>query len=100
MSDRDTLMLEIFERLGSIDERLKAGSKRHDEFAARMSKIEEKIEPLPSVVETVKNMKPIVDDYQQSRNKMAGVVLACTTIAGGIGFFASELKGLFLGRHY
>lgn len=90
---------QIFERLGAIDAKLAAGSRRHDDFDERMDRIETKIEPLPRIAETVAEMKPIVNDYKQSRHMMAGVALALTTIAGGIGFFAAELKSLIFGRH-
>lgn len=90
---------QIFERLGSIDAKLSAGSRRHDDFDERMDRIEAKIEPLPRIAETVNEMKPIVNDYKQSRSMMAGVALALTVVAGGIGFFAAELKAVFFGRH-
>lgn len=95
----EVALRQIFERLGSIDARLDSGGRRHDEFDARMKRIEAKIEPLPRIAETVEDMKPIVQDYRSSRSKMAGIMLALTTIAGGLGFFTSELKALFFGRH-
>lgn len=95
----EVALRKIFERLGSIDARLDAGSRRHDDFNERMERIEKKIEPLPAIAETVKEMKPIVADYKLSRSMMAGIMLALTTIAGGLGFFTSELKALFFGRH-
>jgi hypothetical protein len=94
-----TLMLEIYERLGSIDARLDSGGKRHDEFAEELKQIKSKIEPIPMLGETVKSMKPICDDYLRSRNQMAGVFLAISALAGGIGFFASEIKTFFMGKH-
>jgi hypothetical protein len=95
----EVALRQIFERLGSIDARLNSGSRRHDEFDERMKRIEAKIEPLPRIAETVEDMSPIIADYKSSRSMMAGIMLALTTIAGGVGFFASELKALFLGRH-
>jgi hypothetical protein len=99
MSERDTLLMEIFERLGSIDAKLQAGSERHREFADRMKEIETKIAPVPLISETVSKMKPIVEDYQASRQKAAGIMLAITGFAGAVGFFASEIKAFFMGRH-
>lgn len=98
MSERDTVMLEVFERLGSIDAKLEAGRQRHEQFAAEVRDIKSRIEPLQLVAETVRSMKPIVDDYARSRAKLAGMLLALSAVASGIGFFASELKAFLLGR--
>lgn len=98
MSGDEMALRQIFERLGSIDAKLAAGSRRHDEIDERLDRIDLKIEPLPRIAETVAEMKPIVHDYRQSRSMMAGVALALTAVAGGIGFFAAELKALVFGR--
>lgn len=91
MNDEAALR-QIFERLGGIEARLKTGAERHDEFAREIVAIKQKMEPLPLMMKTVEKMEPIVDDYQKSRNKMAGIFLVLSMIAGGVGFFASEIK--------
>jgi hypothetical protein len=119
----DGLLLEIFQRLSVIEtqntaiifEQGRAAEGRNgmyekqEAFGNRLTKLEiaaddikdikQTVETVPEIAKTVENMKPIVDDYRDSRNKWAGIVIALTTIAGGIGFFASEIKSYFIGRH-
>ncbi|MDQ2079471.1 hypothetical protein RA307_04690 [Xanthobacteraceae bacterium Astr-EGSB] len=116
VSTTDTLLLDlinsqkqIFDRLGSIDAKLEAGSKTHDELRSRLTRLDDKVDgvdkkvdevgPKVATVErTIGGMQPIVTDYQQNKHKAAGILLAIMTIAGGIGFFASEIKALLLRR--
>ena len=96
MSVDEQALRQIFERLGSIDARLEAGGRRHDEFHQQIVDLKIKIEPLPLIIEVVRNMKPIVDDYVRSRNKFSGIVLACGAFLAGVGFWGTEFKAFIV----
>lgn len=91
-----TLLLEIFERLGGIDAKLEAGQLTHDEFRADIKELKAQSAKFDKAAAVVDGMKPIVDDYQKSKYKAAGVMLAITTISTGfgasLGFIGSKIK--------
>jgi flagellin-like hook-associated protein FlgL len=109
-STTDTLLLDmvqqqskIFQQLGSIDAQLASGLRTHQELKAGIAALDTKVDnvekAVASVETTTKGMKPIVDDYQANRNKAAGILLFITALASGLGYFASEIKAVFFGRH-
>lgn len=83
---------EVGERLASIETSLQHGAQRHDEMAHKLNLLTEQVKPLQSMEDTISRMEPVVNDYKEARSRMAGVFMACSVIAGGIGFFASAIK--------
>lgn len=96
MAADSDMIARIFDRLGSIDAKLEAGSKTHDRLAAQITKVDDRLDKLEPVADVVAGMKPIVEDYQANKNKAAGVILAISLAAAGLGFFASEVKAWIL----
>jgi hypothetical protein len=90
-----TLLLEIFERLGGIDQQLKSGAATHAELKASLTEVNDKLGPLEDAAATVKRLEPIVSDYEHSKYKTIGVFLTFSGVASGLGFFASEIKSWF-----
>jgi hypothetical protein len=87
---------EFATNIEAIEGRLATGSKRHEEFAATLADIEVKLgnfhpvtavvaeikEKFGPLVEAVATMKPEVQWLTEFKTRMAGVVLAASTIMG------------------
>lgn len=103
MSDAatQTALLQIFDRLGNIDgrmsgieDRLDAGSRRHEEFSQQIAELDAKVEPVTALKTTVEGMQPIVENYQRATWVGAGIMLAFGAVCGFVGFFWSEFRTL------
>lgn len=101
MSDAATqaALLQIFDRLGNIDgrmsgieDRLDAGSRRHEEFSQQIAELDAKVEPVGSLRNTVEGMQPIVENYRRATWIGTGIVLSFGSICGFLGFFWNEIR--------
>jgi hypothetical protein len=87
---------EFADNIEAIEERLAAGSKRHEEFAASLADIEGKLgnfhpvtqavadikEKFAPVADAVATMKPEVQWLTEFKARMAGVILVASAIMG------------------
>lgn len=92
------LLLDIFERLGGIEQQLKAGEDTHDQFRVDLKELKERIVHIDWMAGTLKRLEPICDDYTQQKWKARGMWLSATGLAGVVGAFSNEIK-LFFMRH-
>jgi hypothetical protein len=95
----DTVLLEIFERLGGIEADLKAQAGQHREMSIDLKEVKTKVEAFGIISEAVKRMRPIVDDYERNKNKAIGVLALIVVLSSGLGFIASQIKSWIFGAH-
>ena len=94
MPDLD-MMTRIFDRLGSIDAKISESDIRRREILQGIESLTSRLDMIERITPLVEAMHPFVEDYKANKNKLAGLVLGVTTLATGVGFFASEVKAWF-----
>lgn len=77
----------------SIDRDRDVGDRRHVENSGRLDKIERKLDPLD---ETVRAIKPIVDQYQISHWKIAGAAAVILPFIGFVGWLLWTIGRLII----